>query len=117
MKVIIAGTRTVIEYDIIDTAVKKSNFQIDEVVSGWCRGVDTLGEQWGKNNKVPIKTFKAKWLLYGSGAGPKRNLEMAQYVGENGGLIAIWDGKSKGTKNMIETAQKIGIKNIFIFRI
>jgi hypothetical protein len=25
-------------------------------------------------------------------------------------LICIWDGKSKGSKNMIETAEKQGIK-------
>jgi hypothetical protein len=25
-------------------------------------------------------------------------------------LIAVWDGKSRGTKNMIETAQSMGLK-------
>jgi hypothetical protein len=31
-------------------------------------------------------------------------------------LIAIWDGSSRGTKNMIEEANKLGLK-IYVYRV
>lgn len=38
---------------------------------------------------------------------------MAKYASETYGiLIAFWDGKSRGTKNMIDTAKKHGLKSI-----
>jgi hypothetical protein len=35
---------------------------------------------------------------------------MATYVGENGGLIALWDGESSGTKDMIRKAERFNLK-------
>lgn len=39
-------------------------------------------------------------------AGFKRNSEMARYAD---GLIAIWDGRSNGTKHMIDQANHYGM--------
>lgn len=43
----------------------------------------------------------------GKAAGPIRNAQMAKYASEGakGILVAFWDGKSKGTKNMIQEAR------------
>lgn len=50
-------------------------------------------------------------------AGPIRNEEMAKYASETYGiLIAFWDGKSRGMKNMIDTAKKHGLE-IYIVQI
>lgn len=107
MKTIIAGTRTVINYQKVLTAIKKSGFKITEVVSGRATGVDRLGERFALNAKIPIKLFPALWKQYGSAAGPIRNTEMAVYAQA---LIAVWDGKSPGTSNMIRVAQAAGLK-------
>ena len=51
----------------------------------------------------------ANWDLYGKSAGFRRNIEMADYaIADNsrGILLAFWDGKSKGTKHMIDIANK-----------
>jgi hypothetical protein len=45
-------------------------------------------------------------------AGPLRNFEMAK---NRDGLIAVWDGQSRGTGNMIENASKLGLQ-VFILR-
>lgn len=75
------------------------------------KGVDTLGEQWANINSVAVKRFPADWNKYGRGAGPVRNRQMSEY---GDALIAIWDGKSRGTENMIEEARKRNLR-IFIF--
>ena len=98
MKVIIAGSRTITDFFIVQKAVEKSGFKITEVVSGCAKGVDKLGEMWARQNKVLVKRFPAKWGVYGKKAGSVRNHKMAEY---GDALIACWDGKSTGTYDMI----------------
>ncbi len=106
MKVIIAGSRGITDYNLIEQAVIESGFEITEVVSGTACGVDTLGEQWAMNHNIPIKRFPAQWDQFGKSAGPRRNMDMAKY-GE--ALIAITVG-SPGTKSMIEIAKRMNLK-------
>lgn len=106
-KTIIAGSRSITTYKIVADAIRDSGFKITEVVSGTARGVDSLGELWATINRIPCVRFPAKWHLYGRAAGSKRNKEMAQYANA---LIAVWDGQSKGTQNMIRTAQNFGLR-------
>jgi hypothetical protein len=101
MKVIIAGSRTITDFALVENAIKESGFEITEVVSGGCAGPDQLGERWAAINNIPVKVFPADWETYGKAAGPMRNERMAAY-GE--ALIVCWDGKSKGTANMVENA-------------
>lgn len=110
MKVIIAGSRDIIDYDVLADAINESGFNIDEVVCGCASGVDELGLIWGTNNDIPVKRMPANWNKYGKAAGPRRNVEMARYADA---LIALWDGKSRGTSHMIKVARMQGLK-VFI---
>ena len=110
MKTIIAGSRTIQDYNAVEQAVKASGFEISEVVSGGAGGVDTQAIRYARMNAKPGKIFFAQWIVnerYDKGAGYKRNVEMADYAEA---LIAVWDGKSGGTKHMIDTATKKGLK-------
>ena len=78
-----------------------------EIVSSGARGADALGEQWAADHGLPVKRFPAQWERHGRRAGPLRNGQMAEYATH---LVAFWDGKSRGTKNMIEEAKKRGLK-------
>jgi hypothetical protein len=119
MKTIIAGSRR-LDTDqylvwLVADAVIKSGFNITEVVSGGARGIDLAGEDWAKANipPTPIKRFIPDWDRQGKAAGIIRNGDMARYAEA---LIAIWDGSSRGTKNMIETATKLGLK-VFVYKV
>lgn len=105
MKTIIAGSRTITDYDIVKKAVQESGFKITEVVSGTAKGVDSLGEQWALENGVPVKRFPADWNKHGNSAGPIRNEQMGDY---SEALIAVHNG-SKGTAHMLEYAIKKGL--------
>lgn len=108
-RVIIAGGRNFDDYVLLFNKVQKytMNMVSFEIVSGGAKGADSLGERYAKVNKVPLKIFKADWDKYGKGAGHIRNREMAEYATH---LIAFWDGKSRGTENMINTAKELGLK-------
>ena len=104
MKVIIAGGRDFYDYRTLLEGILESGFDITSVVSGCAPGADTLGENYAVENELPVKQFKANWKQYGNAAGPIRNRQMAQYADV---LIAVWDGKSKGTHNMMEEMNKL----------
>lgn len=99
MKVIIAGSRNIDDYKLVVDTISKSGYNITEVVSGTAVGVDRLGEQWARANDVPVKEMPADWMRHGNSAGPQRNRAMAEYADA---AIIIWDGQSRGTRNMIE---------------
>lgn len=118
MKIIIAGTRTITDWILVNSTINNCPFitKITEEVSG-CEpnGVDRLGERWATIHHIPIKRFPAQWKAYRNRAEPIRNKHMAEYVGWDGGLIAIWDGKSTGTGGMIELAKRyINPENIHV---
>lgn len=99
MKVIIAGTRTIDNYKLVVESVQRSGYSITEVVSGCATGVDRLGERWALANNIPVKEMPANWSNLGKSAGPLRNKQMAEYADA---AIIIWDGESRGARNMIE---------------
>lgn len=113
MKVIIAGSISLTGYALVNEAVLESGFEITEVFSGAANGIDKSGERWASLNGISLRVFYAAWEKYGKRAGPIRNKQMVE---EADVLIAIWDGVSPGTKNVIEEANKKGIP-VFIKRV
>lgn len=107
MKVILAGSRNCTDYDTLVKAIAETAWCITEVVSGGARGLDTLGERWAAEHQVPVKRFPADWSKHKLAAGPIRNRQMAEY---GDALIAVWDGKSAGTKSMISLAKAAKLK-------
>lgn len=112
MKTIIAGSRTIVDYELVKQAIQQSQFEITEVISGNAPGPDRLGIRWATENKIPYKIFHANWNSFGRAAGILRNKQMGDY---SDALIAIWDGTSRGTKHMIEYATQNGL-NVFVYR-
>lgn len=106
MKVIIAGSRHIEDYDVLKELIESSGWDIDEVVSGGCRGVDEMGERWARENDIPVRGFAADWAKYGREAGELRNREMAQYAD---GLILLWDAKSPGASCMMRESARADI--------
>lgn len=112
MKVIVAGSRGFNSYPVLETYLKNIDINITEIISGNARGADQLGELYATNNNIPVTKFIPKWNLYGKQAGILRNIEMVNYGDV---LVAFWDGKSKGTRHIINYAKKKGLKVYVIF--
>lgn len=107
MRTIIAGSRNIVNPSIVQSAILESGIEITAVVCGEARGVDTLGKAWSITNNIPVHSFPAQWSVYGKRAGYIRNAQMADNADA---LIAVWDGKSNGTRSMIQLAQSKGLK-------
>lgn len=118
-KIIIAGTRTFSDYGLLRKTVlqfvKEKHMPKASVtiVSGKTRGADMLGERFAQEFGLEVAEFPADWDKYGKSAGYRRNEEMACYAAQpcgKGFLIAFWDGKSHGTKHMVDIARLRGIE-------
>ncbi|MEG3880505.1 DUF2493 domain-containing protein [Microcoleus sp. herbarium7] len=111
LKVIIAGSRDFNDYQLLKQNLGKilQRYTIDqiEIVSGGARGADRLGERYAKERGMILKIIPADWNEHGKSAGFKRNAEMATYATH---CIAFWDGRSSGTKHMIDLARQYNLE-------
>lgn len=76
-----------------------------ELVTGTANGADQLA--YAFQAEYPIKEFPAEWDNFGKAAGHIRNKQMAEYATH---LILFWDGKSKGSQNMLKEAKARRLK-------
>lgn len=112
-KVIIAGGRDFSNHTLLrekcDSVLRDKAKDLDTeivIVSGKAKGADYHGELYAKERNYRINEYPADWNKYGKRAGYLRNKEMAK---ASDALIAFWDGKSKGTKHMIDLAKSHGL--------
>ena len=105
MKAIIAGSRSIRKYRVVERIILECPLfdQITEIVSGGAAGVDSMAIHFATKHDIPYKVFPADWEKYGKAAGMIRNGEMTKY-GDM--LIAIWDYKSAGTRDIIKRMRK-----------
>ncbi len=110
MRTIIAGSRSITDYQAVLKAVDAAGLLMDiiptVVLSGCARGVDKLGEQVAYSAGWKVELYPADWESYGKRAGYVRNKEMADNADA---LIAVWDG-SPGTGHMIDIARAKGLQ-------
>jgi len=108
MKLVIAGCRDFDDYELlsnkIDAYIKtEAKDEKITIISGGADGADKLGEKYSKDNCYDLDVHSADWKKFGKAAGPIRNERMAQVADA---VVVFWDGKSRGTKNMIDNAKK-----------
>ena len=109
-RVIIAGDRDFSDYNLLSRTMDELLSEINDditIVCGMARGADSLGEKYAITKGHTIDYHQAEWGKFGRSAGYRRNVEMAECADA---LVAFWDGLSKGTKHMIDTAHKHGLK-------
>lgn len=107
MNIAIVGSRHYNDYNQFETLLNQliinENLNITSIISGGSKGVDSLAEIFALNNDIKFIKYTADWKHYGKSAGPIRNkliIDHSDYV------IAFWDGKSKGTLNSLNLANK-----------
>ena len=75
-----------------------------EIVSGGARGIDTGARFYARAHGIPLKEFLPDYDTYGGQAPLVRNRLIVDYADV---VYAFWDGKSRGTKNVINYARSV----------
>jgi hypothetical protein len=69
-----------------------------------------LAEKYAYKKQYALRIFFADWDKYGKNAGFIRNKDMGEFLNNHTidhicNVVAFWDGKSRGTRNMINIAK------------
>lgn len=107
MKVAIIGSRTL----KIDNLAEYLPTNTAEIVSGGAKGIDLCAKQYALEENLKYTEFLPQYDLYRRNAPLKRNIKIIEYADF---VIAFWDGKSRGTKFVIDTCEKLGKKYTII---
>lgn len=111
-KMAVVGSRTVDDKAKIFLEIDKERKEIEKLgddsllmVSGGASGPDSIAQEYAKEHGLPILIIYPDWKTFGKKAGPVRNEAIAQICTR---MLAFWDKKSKGTRNVIDTAKQLG---------
>ena len=99
MKIAIIGSRNLQVKDIQSYLPKDCS----EIVSGGAKGVDACAAAYAREKGLKLTEFLPAYETYGRGAPIVRNKQIVDYADE---VIAFWDGKSKGTRSVIDYCEK-----------
>ncbi|MBQ6846231.1 MAG: DUF2493 domain-containing protein [Oscillospiraceae bacterium] len=101
MKVAIIGSRNITVENLGDYLPENTT----EIVSGGAKGVDICAREYAVENGIKLTEFLPDYARYRRGAPLKRNIQIIEYADT---VLAFWDGKSRGTKFVIDNCEKIG---------
>ena len=95
MKVAVIGSRGI----KLDNLGDYLPDDLTEIVSGGAKGVDTTAREYATEHGIKLTEFLPEYNRYKRGAPLKRNIQIAEYADK---VLAFWDGKSRGTKFVID---------------
>lgn len=79
---------------------------ITEIISGGAKGVDTSARVYALTHGIKLTEFLPEYEKYGRSAPLKRNITIIEHADL---VLAFWDGKSHGTKFVIDNCKKRNI--------
>lgn len=109
-RMIVAGGRDYSNQNVVNYYIDRVKDVCDSrglnlvIVCGMATGADTLGRNYAISNGLEVLEFPANWNKYGKSAGYLRNKEMASIADS---AIVFWDGRSKGSKHMIDIMHEL----------
>jgi len=77
------------------------------IVHGAAKGADRMAHQEAEKLGLLVEPHPADWGKHGKVAGPYRNATMAALGADL--CLAFWDGRSNGTRDMMDRADTHGI--------
>lgn len=101
MKLLIAGSRSITDFDLAPHIPG----DVDEIISGGANGIDTLAEKYADDRRISKHIIRPKYHLYKRAAPIKRNEEMVTLADR---VLVIWDGESRGTLATVKFAKAQG---------
>ena len=107
MKVAVIGSRS-LQIDQLKDYLPEC---VTEIISGGACGVDASAREYAKSNNIPLTEYLPEYEKYGKRAPLIRNIRIIEDADI---VLAFWDGKSHGTRFVIEKCEQMG-KEIKVF--
>lgn len=107
MRILVCGSRTFTDAQRMEIELRQRVRPGDVIVHGAARGADQLANQAAARLGLKVQAYPAQWAQHGKRAGILRNIEMLDSGIDV--VLAFWDGRSVGTRHVIELARKRGM--------
>ena len=101
MKLLVAGSRSIKEYDLQGLVPEG----VTLIITGGASGIDEIAEEYADKKRISKLVLRPRYDLYGKAAPLKRNEEMVEICDM---ALVIWDGKSRGAGYTIKYAKRMG---------
>ena len=99
MKLLVAGSRSITDFDLSEHIPDGVHL----IISGGAKGIDTLAEQYADVHGIDKLIIRPQYEKFGRAAPIKRNEQMVDICDA---VLAVWDGKSRGTGYTLNYARK-----------
>lgn len=106
MKAAVIGSRSL----TVDDLGKYLPEGTTEIISGGAKGIDACAREYAVSHGIKLTEFLPEYKKYGRNAPLLRNISIIERADV---VLAFWDGKSRGTKFVIERCYEVG-KRIYI---
>ena len=100
MKIAVIGSRTLTVRNLEKYIPKDTT----EIISGGANGIDRCAKEFAVKNNIRYTEFLPEYKIQGRFAPLNRKLEI---IDNADFVLAFWDGKSRGTKFVIDNCRKI----------
>lgn len=102
MKVAVIGSRTLKVRNLERYLPKDTT----EIISGGAKGIDSCAREYAISNYIRLTELLPNYSKYGKTAPLRRNIDI---INSADLVLAFWDGKSSGTRFVIENCKKLGV--------
>ena len=115
LMVLVTGSRCFVEEFPVNDALDRTEALCDArrlqlvVLQGGASGADRIAREWAWHNTARIITERARWDLYGKGAGPRRNQVMIDKYHPDICLAFPSDPIGPGTADTMARCKAAGI--------
>jgi len=103
MRIAVVGSRNISVVDL----ERYLPWNTSQIISGGARGVDTCARQYALSHGIEYVEYLPEYNIYGRSAPIKRNEKI---IGHSDIVLAFWDGKTRGTKYVIDRCKKLGVE-------
>lgn len=104
--VLITGSRDWSQTVLLKERLASLDPQRTMILHGGARGADTHAARLASERGIPTQSYPPDYESFGKSAPHVRNDEMLKHADR---VLAFWDGKSPGTKSVIDKARRLGI--------
>lgn len=108
MKIAVVGSRDFNDYQRLSRELK--DLEIDVILSGGASGADKLAKRYAEESRIDFEEWLPRHQVdKDTPYNPKwYHVRDEEMINEADTVVAFWNGISKGTKNVIDYAQREG---------
>ncbi|MBP3372759.1 MAG: DUF2493 domain-containing protein [Clostridia bacterium] len=99
MKVAVIGSRNLQIENLQDYLPRETTV----IISGGAKGIDSCAREYANSQNLQLIEYLPDYASFGRNAPLKRNITIIEQADL---VVAFWDGKSRGTKYVIEHCKK-----------